>query len=219
MSATTFEEVKDHNKNNVRKPLELAIFVKPWEEADTDIETVWTETDGLTVPAGYKSVGMTTKDDGAAWSREQDTADVEAHGYAEPVRRDIISDVTGLAFTMIESRLQAMELYHGLDLSEVSTDADGNFYFDKAARPVQRRYRVFALGKDGAGPDAIYMARWLTNAQVTENGEQAWTEGTEVQYPATFTAYHDEGVGTSIREIWGGPGLNHEAMGFEAPAG
>ena len=219
MSITTFEASKQHDRENVRKPLELAIFVKPVEAADTAITTIWTTAAGLTVPVGYKGVGMTTKDDGATWTREQETADVTAHGYAQPVRRDITSDVSGLSFTMIESKRQAMELYHGLDLSAVTTDADGNFYFDKPSMPVQRRYRVLAIGKDGAGPDAIYMARWLPSAEITEQPEQTWSEGEEVRYPATFTAYHDDEFGTSFRELWGGPGLDHEAMGFLAPAG
>ena len=214
----TFKEQKGHNKSNIRKILEMAIFVKPKEDADTEITQVWTKADGLLIPAGYLPVGLVTKDDGASWSRDQDAADVTSMGYGEPTRRDITSDVTGLGFTMQESKKTSMELYHGLDLSTVTTDADGNFYFDKASLPAQRHYRVLAVGKDGDGPDAVYVLRWLPDAQVTENGEQAWNDGDEVQYPATFTAYTDEKVGTSLREIWGGPGLDHEAMGFDAPA-
>jgi hypothetical protein len=218
----TFTEAKGHNPSNIRKILEMAIFVKPWDDADTPITKVWGgDTAGLTIPAGYLPVGVTSKDDGATWSRNQETSDVTSHGYAEPTRRDIVSDVTGLAFTMQESKKTTMELFHGLDLSSVVTDSalnGGSFYFDKASRPAQRKYRVLALGKDGDGPDAIYVARWLPNAQITENGEQAWSEGDEVKYPATFTAYTDETVGTSFREIWGGPGLDHARMGFPAPA-
>jgi hypothetical protein len=214
----TFTEAKGHNPSNIRKILEMAIFVKPAEDADTAITQVWTTAGGLTVPTGYLPVGVVTKGDGATWSRDQETSDVESFGYAEPTRRDIVKDVTGLAFTMQESKKTVMEMHHGLDLSTVTTDADGNFHFDKASRPAQRKYRVLALGKDGDGPDAIYVARWLPNAQVTENGEQAWSEGDEVKYPATLTGYTDTTFGTSFREIWGGPGLDHAAMGFPAPS-
>lgn len=213
----TFTEAKGHTPSNIRKILEMAIFVKPVDDADTAITQVYVTATGLTIPAGYLPVGMVTKDDGATWTRDQESSDVTSFGYAEPVRRDILSDVTGLSFTMQESKKTTMELHHGLDLSAVTTDAEGNFYFDKASRPAQRKYRVLALGKDGDGPDAIYVARWLPNAQITENGEQAWSEGDEVKYPGTFTAYTDETFGTSFREIWGGPGLDHVAMGFDAP--
>lgn len=218
MPVKTFNEVKGHKSSNIRKILEMAIFVKPVEDADTEITQVWTATDGLVVPAGYLPVGLVTKDDGASWSREQDMAEVESMGHSEPTRRDILKDVSGLSFTMQESKKTSMEIFHGLDLSTVTTDSDGNFFFDKASRPVSRKYRVLALGKDGDGPDAIYVARWLPRAQVTENGEQAWTDGDEVKYPASFNSSTEEKFGTSFREIWGGPGLDHEAMGFPAPA-
>lgn len=218
MPVKSFKEAKGHNKSNIRKVLEMAIFVKPKEDADTPITKVWTATNGLEVPTGYLPVGLVTKDDGAAWSREQDAVDVESLGYGEPTRRDVTKDVSGLAFTMQESKKTTMELYHGLDLSAVATDTDGNFYFDKATLPAQRHYRVLAIGKDGDGPDAVYVVRWLPDAQITENGEQAWTDGEELKYPATFTAYTDEKIGTSLREIWGGPGLDHAAMGFTLPA-
>jgi hypothetical protein len=214
----TFTEAKGHNPSNIRKVLEMAIFVKPVADDDTEITQVWTNAGGLSIPAGYISVGLTTKDDGASWSRDQETSEVTSHGYAEPTRRDILSDVTGLSFTMQESKRTTMELYHGLDLSAVTTDSAGNFFFDKAARPVKIKYRVLALGKDGDGPDAVYVARWLPSAEIIENGEQAWSEGDEVRYPASFSARTDETFGTSFREIWGGPGLDHVAMGFPAPA-
>lgn len=213
----TFTEAKGHLGSNIRKILEQAIFIKPVEDDDVAIDKIYTTAGGLTIPAGYMPVGMITKDDGASWSRDQESSDVTSYGYAEPVRRDIVSDITGLSFTMQESKKLSMEMFHGLDLSAITTDADGNFFFDKASRPAQRKYRVLALGKDGDGPDAIYVARWLPNAQVTENGEQAWSEGDEVKYPATLTAYTDSQFGTSFREIWGGPGLDHAAMGFAAP--
>lgn len=217
MVAKTFNEQKGHASSNIRKILEMAIFVKPKEVADTAITQIWTATDGLVVPTGYMPVGMTSKDDGATWSRDQEASEVTSHGYSEPTRRDIVGDASGLAFTMQESKRTTMEIYHGLDLSTVTTDADGNFFFDKASRPVSKHYRVLAIGKDGDGPDAVYLARWLPDAMITENGEQAWTEGDEVKYPATFSAKTDDVVGTSFREIWGGPGLDHAAMGFPAP--
>lgn len=212
----TFAEAKGHDARNIRKILELTVLVKPWEDDDTEITSIWGPT-GLVVPPGYAPVGMTTKSDGLSWSRDMSTSDVESHGYTEPVRRDITSDTSGLNFTMQESRMAAMGLYHGIDLSATSTDADGNVFFDKASRPAQPYYRVLAIGKDGAGPDAIYNARWLPRAQVTEMGEQTWSEDNELAYPVTFSAYLDANFGTSMRELWGGPGLDHAAMGFEAP--
>lgn len=214
----TFNEVKGHDQSLIRKILEMSIFAKPVEEGDEEITQLW-DGEGLVIPEGYTPVGLTTKDDGATWTREQETADVTSHGYAEPTRRDITSDVSGLSFIMQESKRQSMEMYHNMDLSSIETDANGNFYFDKPPRPQQLQWRILALGKDGFGLDAVYVARWLPNALVSEQADQAWSEGEELRYPATLTGRLDEEFGTSFREIWGGPGLKHEAMGFPAPVG
>ena len=217
MAVKTFDEQSGHQPANIRKILEMAIYVKPWKADDAEITTIWAAADGLVVPDEYMPVGLTTKDDGATWSRDQESSETTSFGYGEPTRQDIIGDRSGLAFTMQESKRTTMELYNGLDLSTVTTDADGNFFFDKPSRPVKIRYRVLAIGKDGDGPDAVYLARWLPDATITENGEQAWSEGDEIRYPATFGARTDKAVGTSFREVWGGPGLDHAAMGFPAP--
>ena len=214
----TFNDIKGHNPKNIRKILEMAIFVKRYDDADTEINSIWDGT-GLTLPAGYESVGLTTKSDGATWQRDQEVSDVTSHGYAEPTRRDILSDQTGLNFTAQEAKRTTLELDKGVDLSAVKPDANGNLVIDKPSRPQPLYWRVLAIGKDGDGPDAIYVVRWLPRAQVTENAEQNWSEESELTFPSTFSAYTDPEVGTAMREIWAGPGLDHVEMGFPAPAG
>ena len=214
----TFNDIKGHNPKNIRKILEMAIFVKRYDDADTEITSIWDGT-GLTLPAGYESVGLTTKSDGATWQRDQEVSDVTSHGYAEPTRRDILSDQTGLNFTAQEAKRTTLELDKGVDLSAVKPDANGNLVIDKPSRPQPLYWRVLAIGKDGDGPDAIYVVRWLPRAQVTENAEQNWSEESELTFPSTFSAYTDPEVGTAMREIWAGPGLDHAEMGFPAPAG
>lgn len=214
----TFNDIKGHNPKNIRKILEMAIFVKRYDDADTEINSIWDGT-GLTLPAGYESVGLTTKSDGATWQRDQEVSDVTSHGYAEPTRRDILSDQTGLNFTAQEAKRTTLELDKGVDLSSVKPDANGNLVIDKPSRPQPLYWRVLAIGKDGDGPDAIYVVRWLPRAQVTENAEQNWSEESELTFPSTFSAYTDPEVGTAMREIWAGPGLDHVEMGFPAPAG
>ena len=214
----TFNEIKGHNSKNIRKILEMAIYVKRYDDADEEITSIW-DGSGLVLPVGYESVGLTTKSDGATWTRDQEVSDVTSHGYSEPTRRDILTDQTGLSFTAQETKRTTLELDKGQDLSNITPDANGNVVIDKASRPQPIYWRVLAIGKDGDGPDAVYVVRWLPRAQVTENGEQTWSEENELTFPATFSAYTDEEVGTSLREIWGGPGLDHEDMGFPAPTG
>lgn len=214
----SFNEVKGHDGSNVRKILELALFAKPFsEDGLEEITQIWTESDGLLVPPDYEPIGHTTKGD-TSWSREQNWVDTESHGYGEPIRRDNTQDIEGLSFVAQETNRLVLELYRDADLSGITPDADGNIVFKKAARPAGRRWHVLAIGKDGDGPDALYIARWLPEAQVTEMAEQAWTEETELNYSISMTAYTNNTVGTSMVELMGGPGLDHEAMGFPAPA-
>lgn len=210
----TFSELQEHFQDLIRKGLEGSIFVKRYEDADTEIETLQDATGLLALPTGYADVGYLTKDQGAAWSRDTETSDVTSLGAAEPTRRDVTSDVTGLQFTMQESKRQVFELYDGVDLSSLEQDANGNIAYDKPDRPASVYYRVLALFKDGDGVDAVYFAKWLTRAQVTERGEQSWNEENELQYPVTLTAFVDSAVGTSARSLWAGPAATLTRMGF-----
>lgn len=213
----TFDDIKGHNNDRIRKVLEMALFAKRYDSADEAPTQIWDGTQ-LVLPAGYTPIGLTTKEDGATWTREQETSDVTSHGYAEPTRRDILSDVSGLKFTAQETHLMTLEMDKGVDLSAVTADAKGNVVIDKPSRPAPLLWRILAVGKDGAGPDAIYVVRWLPRAQVSESAEQKWSEDEELRYGLTLTGYNDRAVGTAMREIWGGPGLKHEDLGFPAPA-
>lgn len=207
----------DKNRSNILKALDLAIFVKPYEEGDEEISQVWTETDGLVVPTGYNNVGWTTDGD-TSWSRDQNWVDTQSHGASEPTRRDNTRDMEGLTFVGQETNRTMLELYRDADLSGLTPDADGNLRMVKGKRPAGRRYRTLAIGKDGEGPEAIYLMKWLPDSQVTSMSEQAWGSEQEIRYNVSLTAYTDEVFGTSMVEILGGPGLDHERMGFPAPA-
>jgi len=201
----SFTDLQNHMDSLIRKGLQGSVFVKPFETGDTPIATLTDATGLLAVPTGYTDVGRLTKDQGANWTRDIETNDTMSLGASQPTRRDITSDVTGLAFTMQESKRAVFELHEGVDLSAVTADAQGNVSWDKPDRPRQDRYRVFVLFKDGEGADSIYFAKWGPSMQVTDRGEQAWNEGNEVQYPVTLTAFNDSTVGTALRTLWAGP--------------
>lgn len=208
------------NPDLIRKGLEVAVFVAPITES-TDITALLDDTTGdLDIPAEYEHVGLIEKDQGATWSRDTDSADVNSAGHAEPTRRDITSDVSGLQFIMQESKLQVMGIFEGQDLSGVSGTAAGSthstFSYDKPSRPAPIRYRVLAIAKDGDGDTAVYQAKWLPSAQVTEKSEQSWNEGTEIQYQITLTAFVDSTIGTSVRNLWGVPNGMATDMGISA---
>lgn len=212
----TFDELQTKANDLIRKGLQGSIFVKPWASGDSAIETLQDSSGLLEIPTGYTDVGHITADQGANWTRDIETSDVQSLGSSEPTRRDITSDVTGLAFTMQESKKAVFELYEGVDLSAVNYDADGNLKYDKPDSAAPSYFRVLALFKDGEGADAIYFARWLPRCQVSDRGEQSWSEDNELQYPVTLTAFVDSDIGTSARTLWAASTEKLDAMGFSA---
>jgi hypothetical protein len=211
----SFSDLQSLVDANIRKGLQGSVFVAPMS-VTAEIVALKDATGLLSVPSGYVDVGRLTKDQGATWTREVETSDVTSLGAGQPTRRDITSDVTGLQFTMQESKRAVFELHEGIDLSAVTYDANGNVSWDKPDRPASIYYRVFALFKDGEGTDAVYFAKWLPRVQVTDRGEQAWNEENELQYPVTLTAFVDSEFGTSARTLWAGSTARLDAMGFSA---
>lgn len=214
----SFTELKNGNDANIFKALDFALFAKPYDADNLDeIEQIWTESDGLLVPPDYDSIGYTTKTD-TSWTRDQNWVETESHGESEPTRRDNTRDVEGLSFTAQESNAVVLALFKDMHLDGITADADGNIRIKKGTRPAGRHWHILGIAKDGDGPDAIYVARWLPRAQVTEMGEQQWSEENELTYPMTITAKTDRTVGSSMVELWGGPGFDAEARGFSVSA-
>ena len=209
----TFAALQDHVDAHIRKGLAGSIFVAPYS-VDDEIADLKDGTGLLALPTGYKDVGRITKDQGASWTRDVSTSEVTSLGASSPTRIDITSETRGLAFTMQESKKAVFELYDGIDLTGVTQDANGNVSYDAPDRPADLYWRVLALFKDGEGTDAVYFAKWLPRAKVTETGEQSWNEESELQYPVTLTGFVDEAVGTAIRTLWAGSAARLTAMGF-----
>ena len=210
----TLDDLQSLADANIRKALSGSVFIAPYSVSD-EITTLKDGSGLLALPTGYVDVGRITKDQGVSWSREVETADVTSFGAASPTRRDIVSVTSGMSFTMQESKRLAFELHEGIDLSAVTYDANGNVTWDQPDRPASTYYRVLGLFKDGEGTDALYFAKWLPRAMVTDQGEQSWNEESEIQYPTTLTAFVDETIGTAVRTLWAGSTARLTAMGFD----
>jgi hypothetical protein len=198
--------------------LEMAIFIAPYPSAPTLATVSDAAGSQLVIPDVYKSVGMTSKDDGAAWTPSIDISEVGAYGYGTSVRRDAVSRTLNLGFTMLESKRTTWELYYGIDLSSTTVPAaKTELYFDQPAAPGTAYYRVLAIGKDGQGASALYHAEYLPKAILTDVDAIAWSDGDPVAYGVTLSADVDSTFGTSQRSFWCGPGFNAAlitAMGF-----
>ena len=217
----TFDDVKGHNEALIRKMLEMAIFVQP-----TTAAAITTITDAtgsnLVIPDTMTSVGMTSKDDGAAWTPSIDISEVNAYGYGTPVRRDATSRTLDLKFTMLESKRKVFEVYYGIDLSTTTAPAAKNeLYFDQPDRPEATYWRILAIGRDGSGTSSIYHAEYLPKALLTDCDPIAWSDSDPLAYGVTLSADIDSAYGTSQRSFWAGAGFSTAvitAMGFSRAA-
>lgn len=215
----TFDEVKGHNGALIRKMLEMAVFIGDEDAPDITSIVDATVGDELNIPAGYVPLGMTTKEQGLALTPAVEMSEVTAYGYAQPVRRDVVSRNVTAAFTLQETRKAVLEAYHGIDLSAVTASANGEIVINQPDRPAARYVRLLFVAVDGDGADAKFHAEWLPRAILTDASEQTWSETDALTYGVTYGADFDSATGTSQRSFWAGPGMTTElvaAMGFSA---
>lgn len=207
----------DRQQKLIRKAQDAAIFAAPESADPITAITTGAGADLIALPTSWRSLGHHTESDGINWTRDVSSDDVRSHGSSEPTRRDISSDVTGLVVLAQETKLLSLEMFHNVDLSAITPDSTTKeITFNRSRTPSTRYWRLLAIASDGAGADTIYFARFCPRASITDYAEQPWTKGDELRYPLTFTAYVDDDLGYSMKEMWGGPGIEDllSAMGF-----
>lgn len=220
----TFDEVNGHDSGNLRKVLRMAVFVAPYEDS-TAIDTLVDTTNQAVIPAGFESVGILDKENAFSATPTITVSETSGYGYAQTLRRDVSARNTSFAFTMLESKRRAFELYYGVDLSAVqassATGGKNEIVFDEPDRPEAQYWRVLVLGADGDGENTIYIADFYPRCTITDVAALASSETEPRRYGVTVGADLDTAIGTAHRQLWAGPGLTDAriaAMGFTRAA-
>lgn len=216
--APTFEELRaqSDNTNNVRKTLGALIFLAP---LTSTLITTLTDVDGSVkaLPDGYRSLGLFSRD-GISFPRESESEPTEALGYMSPVREDISSisrQITATAYE-VDNRM-IREIADGIDLSGV-TAVNGEIAYDEPEVPVNRRWRLLAIGRDINKRTGLDILRANFYPQVELNSMPGEDWGTDaLAQELAFTNYLDQDAGYARRRILAGPGLDPVALGYEAP--
>lgn len=204
-----FDAVKDHDGSNIRKVLQMAVYLAPWEST-TAIESLVNTTNQVSIPPGYLSVGILSKEAALSATPNITVSEVSGYGYGQTLRRDITARNLTVAFTMIESRRRVFEAYYGIDLSAVkATPAGGKneLVIDEPDRPDTLYWRMLCLGADGDGANTIYIADLYPKVTLSEAQAIASSETDPRQYAVTMGADLDSAVGTAHRMLFAGPGL------------
>lgn len=206
-----FDAVKDHDDRNIKKVLQMAVFLAPWETSTT-ISSLVDNTNAVVIPDGYISVGILAKEAALTATPNMTVSEVPGYGYGQTLRRDITARNLAVAFTMIESRRRAFESYYGIDLSSVqatsAASGKNELIIDEPDRPDTLYWRMLCLGADGDGVNTIYIADFYPKVTLSEAAALSSSETDARQYAVTMGADLDTSVGTAHRMFWAGPGLS-----------
>lgn len=213
----TFEDVSGENRALARKMTKMALFLA--KDTVDPVETIVDNSNQLVIPAGYESAGHISRDQGAAITPSIEISELMAYNDGQPIRRDLVSDTTALAVTLLESKRIVWELYYSQDLSgiQVSAGPKNEYKFDKADMPDLMEWRVLLLGRDGRGANAIYHAEHFLLMTQSDRGARTWSPTEGFTWSVTLSALTDDAAGTPQRSFWAGPGLTNDkiaAMGL-----
>ena len=219
MAATTIEALKraGNNSGNVRKGLNLVAFLAP---LSVDLPQAITTDSGqlAELPQGYLPMGLITKD-GVSFTADVSTEEVEAIGYVEAVREDIVKVSKKIALTVLEPyRKLFQELVYGVDLSKTkASKTTGEIIFDETPLPVMRNFRLITVMADGPADDEWIIGRGYPKVKLGTVPEEAWKQTDATQFALEFTVFTDPVLGTPCRHYIGGTGTKRhvDALGFE----
>lgn len=160
---------------------------------------------GICDPKGWEHTANTTKDE------------VDSLGYAQATRSDITRVVKTVKFTAQESfRKNLMQLMYGLDLTNVTKDANGEIVYDHPALPLASEYRLLVIARDGAPGSEWYVGRGYYRTKVVDLPGSTWTEKGALDAAVTMDVLLDTASGSAQRDYVAGPGAlaAATALGF-----
>lgn len=222
MAVTTIENLKKsgNRRSNVRKALNAVAFLAP--VSATLPGTITSGTGQLEeLPPAYLPIGLITTD-GITISADVSKEEVEALGYVEPVRTDVVKAPKTVKVGVLETlRKNIQQLVYGIDLSQVKANKDtGEIVFDETPMPQFSEFRLVMVMADGPADNEWIVGRGFPRVKLATVPEEVWSASDPVKFDLEFDVFTDEVLGTPCRHYIGGSGaLTHlDAIGFEKAA-
>ena len=216
----TFDTIQKgaDNRNLVRKIQKAVAFLG---KSDVDLPESLYETASLIdfKTLGWVPIGLVSPD-GYTFGRETEKEDVDALGYASPVRSDITKVPRTIAFTPLQSwQKNLMELKYGADYSANAQDpTTGEVVLDEPDLPAGEEYKLIVLGKDGPADVQWVMGKGYGAVKLAGSGEETWGQEGAVASELTFDVFTDDEVGVPVRHYLGGTGAvkYKDVLGYTA---
>lgn len=222
MATTTIEALKKkHNRRgSVRKGLNVVAFMAP---SSVDVPAAITEGTGQLkeLETTWLPVGLMTKD-GIKFSTDVSKEEVEALGYLEPVRTDVVKAPKTVTVTVLETlRKNLQSLVYGVDMSQTKANKDtGEITFDETPLPAFDEWRLLTIMADGPATDEWLVGRCFPSVKLGKIPEETWSPSDPVKFDLEFDVFTDEVLGTPCRHYIGGTGTLKalDAIGFDKAA-
>ena len=220
----TFATIQaDSDERSLVRKIQRAIaLIAPMS---VDLPDALTGADSLPIDlkaAGWLPVGLVSPD-GYNFGREVEVEDVDALGYASPVRSDVTRVPRSVSFTVMEKgRKHMAELIYGTDLTGVTQGLNGEVIIDEPDLPINAEWRLLIVGDDGAAADNWILGKGYGAVKLANTAEEVWGREGAVASQLTLNVYTDDEIGTPVRHFIGGTGAvtHKDVLGFtQAPVG
>lgn len=216
----TFDALQQEadNRNLVRKIQKAVAFLAP---KTVDLPDSLYTTGELTdlAAAGWLPVGLVSPD-GYSFSREMERENIDALGYASPVRSDVTTVPRQVTFTALEKgRKHMMELLYGTNLDSVTQDpATGEIVIDEPDLPVDAEYRLLIIGSDGPTAENWIMGKGYGSVKLANGGAETWGREGAVSTEITLDVFTDDELGVPVRHYIAGTGAvaHADVLGYTA---
>ena len=199
----------------VRKIQKAVAFIAPMS---VELPEAITGADSLPIDlkaAGFLPVGLVTPD-GYNFGREIESEDIDALGYAAPIRSDTTRVPRSVSFTVLEKgRKHMLELVYGTDLTGVTQGVNGELVIDEPDLPVDAEWRLLIVGSDGPAVNNWILGKGYGAVKLNATGEEVWGREGAVSQQLTFNVFTDDEVGVPVKHYFGGTGAKASTvLGF-----
>lgn len=216
---TTFNDLHlaAHNREHVRKAQRSLAFIG----RKRDVERIdFNEYGPSELPdfeqMGYKPVGNVTTD-GFSFGREEDSEEVESHGFTQAVRIDTEKVTRNVSTTVqaTQSRL-IREIADGTDYSSVTIGENGFLVLDENEMPEHDEWSLIVIFRDGPESDRFIFGRQFHTVKLESAGDEGHGGGEEINQELTWRVFADDETGIPVTKFYGGPGFQRlaESLGW-----
>lgn len=168
---------------------------------------------------GFLPVGLVSPD-GYNFARDIESEQVDALGYASPVRSDTTRVPRQVTFTALEKgRKHMTELIYGTSLaSTVQDPTNGEVVFDEPDLPVDAEYRLLIIGADGPADEQWILGKGYGAVKLSAGGAESWGQEGAASTEITLDVFTDDEIGTPVRHYMGGTGAvkHKDVLGYTA---